>query len=606
MAIQGNNLIFLISQPRSGSTMTQRILGSHSLIHTQSEPWVLLHPLHAFRDDNNVAGYNSSLYAKALNDFIDRIPGKKAKYEENIAQTYQDFYHLILKNENKQYFLDKTPRYYYIIDELLNYFPGSKVIILWRNPAAVLSSILKSWIKNDWHRLSEYKDDLLLAPKLMIEAQTKHTKQVYALKYEDLLAHPNDQISSLCKFLEINFEERMLQYGNLLREKWRYGDQETVYKRKQPDASFAEKWQEETKNPQIWRIINDYLKDLGEETVLEMGYVYDDLMGVLQKNKPGSKIETKTVAFETFLDADQHTQIEKNRLQALLSQSYDSIKQKANEISQLSEKLNNNRSIIHEKDSLIKRKDATISEQQLLINKRETELKEIKEREANLKNTINKNKKTLSEQQLLINKRETELNEIKERETNLKNTINENKKTLSEQQLLINKRETKLNEIKNREAILKNSIAQNQKTIKEQWTLIEKRDEELMSIKTQEAELRNVITQKEEIVLEQLDKIKGRENELQHLNQQLTKANEANSLHKNDLIKKNTTISQLEDELQESAKSVKRLEEIINRQNKLIREKDELFELVVKSYSFRLGSFLLKPAKKIKQLTKKE
>lgn len=41
---EGENLIFLISQPRAGSTMLQKVLGSHPEIHTVSEPWVALPP----------------------------------------------------------------------------------------------------------------------------------------------------------------------------------------------------------------------------------------------------------------------------------------------------------------------------------------------------------------------------------------------------------------------------------------------------------------------------------------------------------------------------------------------------------------------------------
>ena len=45
------NLILMISPPRAGSTMLQRILGSHSDIHTVSEPWLVLHPLYALRPE---------------------------------------------------------------------------------------------------------------------------------------------------------------------------------------------------------------------------------------------------------------------------------------------------------------------------------------------------------------------------------------------------------------------------------------------------------------------------------------------------------------------------------------------------------------------------
>ena len=668
----GRNLIFLISQPRSGSTMTQRILGSHTLIHTQSEPWVLLHPMHALRDDNIVVGYDSALYVKALNDFIDQIPGKEAKYLDKISNAYLDFYQLILSKNDKQFFLDKTPRYYFIIDELLQYFPKSRIIFLWRNPAAVLSSIIKSWTKNEWYKLADYKHDLMLAPTLMINAQTKYKNQILTLRYEDLVTNPNDQIGNLCKFLGISFEKEMLNYGNLLKEKWRYGDQGTVYQKIQPDSSYAENWHKNIDNPQTWRVIYDYVKFLGKATFNDMGYVYDEVMDALQKCKPYTNIEADTVALEALLDNVRDTFIEKNRTQALLSQAYASIKQKSNELIQLKESLKRQIDTNHQKDGLLEYKDGTISEQQAFLKKQEIELNAIKDREIYLKKTIAEKEKTLHEQQAVIEKREIELKAANDRETNLKKTIAEKEKIVQEQRAVIEKRETELKSAHDRETVLKktiaekektmqeqraviakreiqlkavndreinlkNIIAEKEKTIQEQRTVIEKRetelkalkdretnlksiidenrrkiveqqaliskrDAELMSVKKEETELRNTIAKKEVIVAQQLDTIRDREKDLQNLNQQLTKAIEVESLHKNDLIKKNTTINQLEAKLQESAKSVSQLEEVINQQQNLIKDKDELFELVVKSYSFRLGSFLLKPAKIIKQL----
>jgi len=47
---QGSNLIFILSLPRSGSTLLQRILGGHSQVHTVAEPWLMLNPLYALRE----------------------------------------------------------------------------------------------------------------------------------------------------------------------------------------------------------------------------------------------------------------------------------------------------------------------------------------------------------------------------------------------------------------------------------------------------------------------------------------------------------------------------------------------------------------------------
>lgn len=55
------NLIFLISLPRSGSTLTQKILGAHSAIYTRSEPWIMLNPLYSLKQEGIDAIYNKQL-----------------------------------------------------------------------------------------------------------------------------------------------------------------------------------------------------------------------------------------------------------------------------------------------------------------------------------------------------------------------------------------------------------------------------------------------------------------------------------------------------------------------------------------------------------------
>ncbi len=107
----GKNLIFLISQPRSGSTLLQHILGSHSQIHTLPEPWLMLHPVYALRS----SGYNAEYQAKtaylALEEFLENIPNGNQVYYEAIGKMISHIYQTSLNTVNKQFFLDKTPRY---------------------------------------------------------------------------------------------------------------------------------------------------------------------------------------------------------------------------------------------------------------------------------------------------------------------------------------------------------------------------------------------------------------------------------------------------------------------------------------------------------------
>lgn len=48
-----SNLIFLISQPRSGSTLLQKLIATSNQIDTLQEPWLMLHPLYALKDHGN-------------------------------------------------------------------------------------------------------------------------------------------------------------------------------------------------------------------------------------------------------------------------------------------------------------------------------------------------------------------------------------------------------------------------------------------------------------------------------------------------------------------------------------------------------------------------
>lgn len=92
---------------------------------------------------------------------------------------------------------------------------------------------------------------------------------------------------------------------------------------------------------------------------------------------------------------------------------------------------------------------------------------------------------------------------------------------------------------------------------------------------------------------------------MSYMSQQLNHYKEQISLRQSNLEKKVRIISQLETELGETAKCISLLRNSIKEKEKLIQEKNEILDQVLKSHSYRLGSFLLKPAKTMKQLTKK-
>ncbi|MCS3956546.1 hypothetical protein GGP81_003088 [Salinibacter ruber] len=149
MAMDGSNLVFVACQPRSGSTLLQRMLGTHPEVHTVSEPWLMLPPVYVMRSDGVKAEYGAGLAHEGLQTFIEDLPAGLEDYVEGLRQMYGYLYGRMLDATSARIFLDKTPRYYLILPELRRIFPEARFILLHRHPMAVLSSILRTWIQDD-------------------------------------------------------------------------------------------------------------------------------------------------------------------------------------------------------------------------------------------------------------------------------------------------------------------------------------------------------------------------------------------------------------------------------------------------------------------------
>lgn len=275
-------LIFLISQPRAGSTMLQRILGSHPEIHTLPEPWIMLHPLYALRRSGIAAEYNVEWAVNQSEAFLNRLPGGRNLLAETQRKAYSFLYEQALSSSGKSYFLDKTPRYYHVIPELYRVFPNAKFIFLLRNPLAVLASILKSWVGHDWRKLQRYRFDLSDAPRLMMDGMLIKGMRYAMVRYEDIVTSPEDAIKKLCNELEISFHQKMIEYGQQTFPEADWGDQETIYNESRPSKGYKDRWVETISASALWQNWGmRYLHMLGPELLAQMGYSYDELYSVL-------------------------------------------------------------------------------------------------------------------------------------------------------------------------------------------------------------------------------------------------------------------------------------------------------------------------------------
>jgi len=291
----GKNLIFLVSQPRTGSTLLQKILGAHPDIHTLSEPWIALHPLFGLRPQGVSANYSHNLALEATSDFLSHLPQGEEAYFEGARRMLPYLYDQALQVSGKSVFLDKSPRYYFIVDELRRTFPDARFVVLIRNPLGVLSSILDTWVKqpffsNLYSLRIDFVHDLLTAPGAIRTAMKDACSVVH---YENLIQNPAATVSRMCKELNVEFHPEMIEYGGdgKANERWAFGDQGTVYREARPVTAPAERWRQTLNGTPAWQeIARSYLHALGPNLITELGYNFDGLCAGLGLRKDAGKV----------------------------------------------------------------------------------------------------------------------------------------------------------------------------------------------------------------------------------------------------------------------------------------------------------------------------
>lgn len=274
--MKDNGLIIIASQPRSGSTLLQALLSNNATVGTVSEPWLLLPFLGFGKTNLNKSAYDSELAKVGIEDFKAKI--NAASFDEDLAAFLLQQYAKVLKNDETMV-LDKTPRYYEILDEILHYFPNCKIIILKRHPVAVLNSIIKTWKVTNLNHLLEHKRDLLNAPFLLNDFAKKHktNTQVYKLRYEDLVKQPSEELKALYRWLGLPYSDDVLNYGGNKKYRGDMGDPTGVQRSNKPNMGSLNNWQGISEDPYWSDFVLGYHNFLTPEFLNDYGqYAIDD------------------------------------------------------------------------------------------------------------------------------------------------------------------------------------------------------------------------------------------------------------------------------------------------------------------------------------------
>lgn len=274
--------VFLFSLPRSGSTLMQRMIATHDQVATTSEPWLLLSLLGCQEDNLIKAVYGRQLFLDATRDFVNELPGGWDDYYHSTRQFTESMYRRIAGD--RKYFLDKTPRYHLIADEIVKCFPEGKFILLWRNPLSVISSMLHSY-GNIW-RMHLFHIDLFRGLKNLIRLHQKYGDSLLVINYEEIICDPGNVLKKVFTYLETYVPpDSLAQFGEV-QLAGSLGDKIGTAEYSTLSSEPLSKWRGTLANPLRKAWCSRYLRWIGEEDLKLMGYDFNEVVNQLKSVSP--------------------------------------------------------------------------------------------------------------------------------------------------------------------------------------------------------------------------------------------------------------------------------------------------------------------------------
>jgi hypothetical protein len=239
-------LIFLIGSPRSGSTLSARMLGAHSAVFAPAETHLLTPLAHlGYFGSVERAPYDPIITRQGAHELVRMLPGGEADYLEALRACSDTIYAKLLAPSGRARLLEKTPAYALVLDFLAKLYPDAKYVVLTRHPLAVWSSYVESFFDGDHE--AAHRNNPLLERYVPAIARFLRERPVPLLhvRYEQMVREPDAEMRRVCEFLELPFEPGMVDYGSerpAQQAAAGLGDPITVAKETRPTTKSVAKW----------------------------------------------------------------------------------------------------------------------------------------------------------------------------------------------------------------------------------------------------------------------------------------------------------------------------------------------------------------------------
>jgi len=270
-------MLFVVSSPRSGSTMLERILESHSHIKGGPEPH-LLTPLAHLGPWAKVdkAPYDHVLAAESQKLFIENLPNKYQDYWAACRAYCDMLYRQFMEGSGKEICLDKTPAYALILPFLAKVLPDAKYVLLTRHPLATFASYANSFFDGDYQTAQNYNPILNRYVPAMAAFLRQREVPYFHVRYEDLVKDPENWMEKMYAYIGVPFEKETIDYGereNGTVETKGLGDPIGVKQHSRPTTASVKKWVEDlAADPAKEKLMREVIAQLAPEDLETCGY----------------------------------------------------------------------------------------------------------------------------------------------------------------------------------------------------------------------------------------------------------------------------------------------------------------------------------------------
>jgi Sulfotransferase family len=269
------NPVFVIGSPRSGTTVLARALAQHSELWASGESYVLFHL------------FGPANFAERAFDRAMAIPGprwlrrEEVSREEFLAYVGMGINALMTNRSEGRRWIDHTPVYTLIADTLAEVFPGASFIHILRDGREVVHSMLNfadslpdptaarfvdrrvGWATDMRGACDAWRDHVEAAMAFC----DQHADRATVVRYEDLVAEPQQAFRKIHGFLGIADEEDPARFLASRRINSSFDDRPRL-----SGVELWETWDEQRRN---------VFAEVAGPTMLKCGYSTPGELGLL-------------------------------------------------------------------------------------------------------------------------------------------------------------------------------------------------------------------------------------------------------------------------------------------------------------------------------------